>query len=87
MATPKKLTVYNIDPQNLEETKIAVFRLEDGKVQPKYFGNKKDKARHENLLDAVCSPSGLITVDDGAKFMEMLQLAWRHTSFMSVRED
>jgi len=90
MATPKKLTVYNISPRDQEETKIAVFRLEDGDVHAEYFGDDEDdKARHEAMLDGVIdSKTGhVLTTDDGTKFMKMLPLAWQNTSFVSVRED
>lgn len=89
MATPKKLTVYEIDPRSHDETKIAVFRLEDGDVRAEYFGDEDDKSQHEAVLDGITDPKTgrVITTDDGTKFMKMLPLAWRNTSYMSVRED
>ena len=89
MATPKKLTVYDIDPRSHDETKIAVFQLEDGEVHAEYFGSDEDKTQHEKVLDgALDSKTGrVLTTDDGARFMELLPLAWQNTTFMSVRED
>ena len=89
MATPTKLTMYSISPEDPKQrTKKAVFELKDGKVEMEYFGANKESNKAEmvkyGLYNAKEGKS--FFPKDGEKFMRLLPDAFPRASFVAIEE-
>lgn len=85
MHMPKSLTVYTIDDfETLEKSRVAVFTMEDGKVESKYF----DDAYKDLVSTAVDPDSGkALTPEDGEAFMKALPGTFARSTTVQVEID
>lgn len=80
MSTPKKLTVYSVDLNDLKKTEMARFELEGDEVKATY----KNKLFERSMEDGIPVRGKQLQPKDGQKFMEALEASYARSSTVSV---
>lgn len=90
MATPTKITMYALSPQDPEDrTKIAVFELKGDKVDATFHGPNAKDLEEEMERDGLYDAEGRreLRPKDGKQFMDFLPHAYPRASFVAFDID
>ncbi|TFH58175.1 MAG: hypothetical protein E4G90_10860 [Gemmatimonadales bacterium] len=90
MFTPKKITMYSVNPEDPEDrTVLAVFELKGDKVDATFHGpNAKDleaEMERDGLYDS--ERKRYLRPKDGADFMQFFPSAYPRASFVAIEVD
>ena len=80
MSTPKKLTVYAVNLNDMKKAEMARFELHGDEVK----GSYKNKLFEREMEQGIYVNGKMLKAKDGSKFMDALEQAYVHSSTVSV---
>lgn len=80
MSTPKKLTVYSVNLNDMKKTEMAHFELHGDEVKATY----KNKIFEREMRDGIHILGKTVKLDDGKKFMDALEKTYSRSSTIIV---